>query len=190
MSRFYIEYPDPNNSNALKVLSLSSTTSIKISEPANVTSYPVEDGSSVVDNYVVDNRVVTFDGIITNVSITSLAGDQLPTDDWIAEMRNIRSRKQLVTVHVSGVDLVPNCVVTNFQLNKTKSEGITGWKCSLSMKEVDISERIRVVSVKKPIKEVEDEVAAKQKVAGSSTKEVNLATSSALDITNQLNDLL
>lgn len=177
-----------NTSNTTRIYELSCTTNISIRSPAKVTSSPVEDGSSIVDNYYLDNKVGTFTGIITNIRLfsgiipeiknlfgigagnTLDQGTVLEPDQWIRAITNLRNEKVLLTLH-ADTESIPNCLITEFDLDKTKDEGLSGWKCNMTFQEVDISERARIVEIPEPKQEVKDEVAPKSNVSSSSSKD-------------------
>lgn len=155
------------------VYELSSTSRIQVREPAVVTRSPVESGKSIVDNYYLDNRVITFDGIITDVKVTTQDQSRTrPVDQWIQEIRQLRLNKERVTVHVHSLELIPNCVITGFDIDKDRTQGLTGWSCTLSFQEVEISERARLVDIPEAQQQVKDVTDPKAKGSSSSTKEV------------------
>lgn len=179
--------PDTEDGSEIKIFELDSTSRIRISAPARVTSSPVEDGSSIVDNYYLDNKTATFSGVITNISVNRVGATNLPTDQWISDIRALRESKRLVTVF-ADTEVIPNCLITRFDLDKSKDQGLTGWLCSLEFKEVDISERARIVEIKKPKEPVKDDVAPLSKGSSSSTKEVELSTTITGGILNNALD--
>ena len=165
--------PDTEDGEDIKIYELASTSRITISSPAKVTSSPVEDGSSIVDNYYLDNKTATFSGVITNINVSRVGATNLPTDQWITDVRALRQSKKLLTVF-ADTEVIQNCLITRFDLEKTKDQGLTGWLCNMSFKEVDISERAKIVEIKKPKAPVKDEVAPKSRGSSSSVKEVEL----------------
>lgn len=179
MSIFYFTTPD------LKEYELSCTTSVKVTENAVVTKSPVESGKSIVDNFYLDNKVISFSGIITNVTVSGQPENRRrEVGDWIDEIRALRARKEMLVVHYDSLKVVPNCVITSFNINKTKEEGFSGWKCDMTFQEVDISERARVTEIPEPKPEVKDETDSKR--SGSSNNKIQvgdtLVTSFGSDI--------
>jgi hypothetical protein len=182
MTAFY--FYDPNQEGEVKIYELSSTSTISISSPAVVTKSPVEDGSSIVDNYFIDNTTASFSGIITQIRVAGQTENTNVTQ-WIGDIRALRKSKVLLTL-VAHTEVVLNCLITKFDLDKNKDQGLTGWKCSMDFQEVDISERARIVEIKKPKEEVKDEVPNKARSSSSSTKNVALGTSTGVDIADAL----
>lgn len=182
MTSFY--FYDPSSQGNPIIYELSSTTDISIKTPAVATKSPVEDGSSLVDNYFIDNKIATFSGIITQLRVAGQEG-RTNVSEWIASIESLRASKKLLTL-VAHTELVQNCLITQFSLDKNKGEGLTGWRCELEFQEIDISERARIVEVKTPKEEVKNEVTPKSKVSGSSTKDVALGTSFGVDIKDAL----
>lgn len=182
MAVFYFTETKPDSLNlyeAVKVYELSCTTSISINSPAVVTKSPVEDGTSIVDNYFVDNRTATFSGIITDIRVSGFDVQNTPVYQWIGEIKSLRRSKKLLTLF-ADTEVIPNCVITTFDLDKTVEQGLSGWRCNLSFQEVDISERAKLVEIKEPKPEVKDDVTSPVNGSSSSTKKVQQALSESL----------
>lgn len=178
MSVFY--FTDPlvvDASGAPIIYELSCTRDITITSPARVTSSAVEDGGSIVDNFYLDNRTVNFNGVITNIRLSG-SSEVVLVDQWISSIQQLRKTKKMVTV-TSHTEVVPNTLITEFTLSKDKTQGLSGWNCSMTFKEVDISERAKLVEVKEPREEVKNKTEAKAKGSSSSTKQV---LSTSLDV--------
>ena len=185
MAVFYFIQKKPTSTDvfeAVKEYALSSTTNISVKSPAVVTKSPVEDGTSMVDNYFLDNRTATFSGIITDIRVNGVG---TPVLEWIGAIKDLRRSKKLLTLF-ADTEIIPNCLITTFDLDKTVEQGLSGWKCNLSFQEVDISERARLVVIKEPKPEVKDDAVIKSSGSSSSTKKVGdeIATSTGLDLVN------
>lgn len=178
MSEFY--FYNPKEKGEPVVYQLSCTTDITITSPAVATKSPVEDGSSLVDNYFIDNKTASYSGLITQIKVI---GQEERTDTaiWINSIHTLRASKKLLTL-VAHTEILQNCLITQFTLSKNKEQGLTGWKCEIEFQEVDISERAKLVEIKEPKVEVKDEVANKSKSSSSPTKDVALETSFGVDI--------
>tara|TARA_R110000851_G_scaffold119532_1_gene247377 strand:+ start:263 stop:874 length:612 start_codon:yes stop_codon:yes gene_type:complete len=187
MAKFYFKEAkaDSSSSNGVKIYELSCTTDINIKHPAVATKHAVEDGTSIVDNYYLDNRTATFSGIITDIRVNSADAQNTPVFQWIGEISALRKSKVLLTL-VADTEVIPNCIITEFDLSKTKEEGASGWKCNLSFQEIDISERAKLITIKEPKPEVKDEVTDKSSGSGTSTEQVptGIATTVGLDAIN------
>jgi hypothetical protein len=179
MSKFYFTTPDDRE------YELSSTSSIKVSEAAVITKSPVESGKSIVDNYYLDNKIITFSGVITNVSVSSQpANRKRDVGRWIDEIRILRLQKALLVVHYDSFQIVRNCVITMFDITKTKEEGASGWRCDMTFQEVEISERARLVSVPEAKVEVKNETDPLNEASSSNKVQVGdeLSTTVTSDI--------
>lgn len=153
MSKFYFTTTDDRE------YELSSTTSVSVQENAVVSKSPVESGKSIVDNYYLDNTVITFSGVITSVQVFGQSAKRKrEVDTWIDEIRLLRKNKELVTVHYDDNQTVQNCVITRFNTDKTSKEGNSGWKCSLQFQEVTISERAKLTTVPEPHPKIKKDV--------------------------------
>ena len=189
MAVFYFTETKPDSINLyapIKVYELSCTTDITISSPAVVTKSPVEDGTSIVDNYYIDNKTATFAGVVTDIRVSGFDVQNTPVYQWIAEIKALRSSKKLITLF-ADTEVIPNCVITSFDLSKTVEQGLSGWLCNLSFQEVDISERAKLVAIPTPKPEVKDDVNKKVNGSSTSTKEVDkeVATTFGLDAINK-----
>ena len=194
MAVFYFTETKSNSINLyeeVKVYELSCTTNISISSPAVVTKSPVEDGTSIIDNYYVDNRTATFSGIITDIRVSGFDVQNTPVYQWIGEIKSLRNSKKLITLF-ADTEVIPNCVITTFDLDKNVEQGLSGWRCNLSFQEVDISERAKLVEIKEPKPEVKDDVTNKVNGSSTSTKQVDnaIATTIGLDLIRSGVDLV
>lgn len=152
---------------------LSSTTDITVSEPARATTSPVESGKSITDNFVIEPRVVTFTGVITNIKVIGQdESRRKDVDQWIEDIRQLRVSKQLLNVHVDSLNIIPNCLMVSFDITKNKSHGLSGWGCSFRMQEILISDRARIVEIPKPKESVSDDLAGKKNSGNQTTKVV------------------
>lgn len=179
MSNFYFTTPDDRE------YELSSTTEVSVKEAAVVTKSPVESGKSLVDNYYLDNKIISFSGLITDVKVMGQdVRRSIFVDRWIDEIRGIRQRKDLLIVHYDLGQIVRNCVITQFDITKTKEQGNSGWLCNLVFQEVDISERARIVEIPEAKKEVKDETDSKAKTSSNNKEQVpeQLAESLAVKV--------
>ncbi len=152
---------------------LSSTTQVSVTEPARATSSPVESGKSITDNFVIEPRVISFTGIITNIKVIGQdPSRRKDVDQWIEDIRQLRLSKQLLNVHVDSLNIIPNCLMVTFDLNKDKSHGLSGWGCSFRMKEILISDRARLVEIPEPKPSVKNDVTSKKNSGNQTTKVV------------------
>lgn len=127
----------------LDAYELSATTDISVSKQQTVTSRRVESGKSVADNAYTENTIISFDGIITNIKNKS---NVVNTDQFINEVDQIIEDKILIDV-VSENQVYPKCLINNFELKKSHVEGKGGWKVSLSFKQVEFTNRAKLVEV-------------------------------------------
>lgn len=178
MSKFYFTTPDDRE------FELSSTTRVSVKKSAIITKSPVESGKSIIDNYYLDNTIITFSGVITNVTVFGQDEKRVrEVSSWIDDIEVIRRAKDLLTVHYDDLQVVPNCVITQFDIDKTKEQGNSGWSCTLVFQEIDISERARLVAIPEAKQEVKDATDPKSKTSSNDKKEVpeQLATTISSD---------
>ncbi len=176
MATFY--FYDPTG-DAEDVYSLSATTDIKLTCPAQITSSAVEDGSSLADNTFLDPVTATFTGVITSVGKVGAEGTLVPPA-WLDAVRQLRRSKKPLTM-VAHTEILQNCLIGNLDLSKTKAEGLSGWKVNISFKEVRLSERARMVYIKEPKTAVKDKTGDKKASSNTPTKQA-YATSAAVTL--------
>ncbi len=183
MATFY--FYDPTG-DAEDVYSLSATTDIKLTYPAKITSSAVEDGSSLADNTFLDPATATFTGVITSVGKVGAEGTLVPPA-WLDAVRQLRRSKKPLTM-VAHTELLQNCLIGNLELSKTKEEGLSGWKISISFKEIRLSERARLVYIKEPKTAVKDKTGDKKASSNTPTKQA-YATSVAVQTADGIDTL-
>jgi hypothetical protein len=151
VTKFYITRQDTD-----EAYELSATTEVSISRPLIATNRRVESGKSLTDNSYLENATVNFTGIITNIKNTSGSGD---TDQFIKEIEGLRSEVPPVLVDVFAENQsVLNCQITTFDISKTSSEGVGGWRVNFTFKEIQFTNRATVVAVPEPLPALKSDV--------------------------------
>lgn len=169
MSLFYFTDKEGN------YYELSSTTRIHVSEMARATTNPVEAGKAITDNYIIEPRTITFSGVITNIRVIGQQEDRAkPVDQWINDIRQLRIKKELIDVYIDTLDIIKGCLITSFDIDKSKEQGSSGWNCSFVMQEILVSDRARLVDIAEPKPEVKDDVQDKSNSGNQATVEVGL----------------
>lgn len=164
---FYIVRQDTD-----EAYELSSTENCSISEPAQITNRRVESGKSLSDNYYIDNRTVTFNGVITSIRNSSTVVD---VKQWVDEVRELRRKDVPVLIDVyAKEELVPNCLIQNITLDADNIVGNSGWLVYMVMKEVSVSERAKLVEIPEPKEDKKDSVEGKTSTSSNPTEEVVL----------------
>lgn len=150
---------------------LSSTTKVSVSEQGRATTNPVESGKAITDNFVLEPRVINFSGVITNIKVIGQDTTRVkPVDQWINDIRQLRINKSLIDVYVDSLDIIPSCLITSFNIEKTSIHGLSGWGCDFTMQEILVSERARLVEIPEPKEQVKDDVAGKRNSGNQTTK--------------------
>jgi hypothetical protein len=168
MSVFY--FTDSNGN----YYELSATTRVSVTEPSRATTNPVESGKAITDNYVIEPRVVTFSGVITNLTVIGQDTSRVKSvDQWFNDIRQIRLNKEFVNVYVEDLNVIQNCLITSFDIDKTKEHGLSGWGCNFTMQEVLVSDRARQVDFPTPKDNVKDDVSGKRNSGNQATEGVD-----------------
>jgi hypothetical protein len=142
MAVFYIK--DGND-----VYELSATTDVSVQYSGTPTRFKVEDGSTITDHYTVENAIASFNGVITDiVSLNNIDPTKTPKE-YLEGLRRLQQAKRPFTVFVDDkLQPFDNCLFTNIGFDKSLSEGLSGWRVSLSFEQIRISDRARASIIK------------------------------------------
>ena len=153
---------------------LSATTRVSVTEPSRATTNPVESGKAITDNYVIEPRVINFTGVITNLLVIGQDATRVKSvDQWLNDIRQIRLNKEFVTAYVEDLNIIPNCLITSFDIDKDKTHGLSGWGCSFTMQETLVSDRARIVEFPTSKEGYSDDVSGKRNSGNQTTKGVD-----------------
>lgn len=167
---------------------LSSTTNVRVSQPAIASKKPTEAGKSLTDNYYLDNKTVTFNGVITNINNSSSVED---TQQWLYEIESLRAEVPPVLLDVYADNVfVSNCLIVTLDIDKSKQQGLGGWMVNIVLQEVDFTERAKLIEIPEPLESQEDNVDPKKKKSSNTTKEVPLAETSLVKASRGLSDFV
>ncbi|MCP3921259.1 MAG: hypothetical protein GY714_01610 [Desulfobacterales bacterium] len=163
MASFYLTpFGEPE-----KKYELHATTNINVSFSSTVTNYPIETGSSVSDNVVMNPASVSFRGVLTDVaqsktvSITSalnLISGKNPDvpkklEEYIKDLRDLQFKKTVFTVSFSGNDDgkisgIQKAILTKFDISKDASLG-KSWEVDITLQEIRFASRALTVDAPK-----------------------------------------
>lgn len=128
MSVFYIERDFPKT-----IFALDSTSRSSLKTSGKATSYPIEDGSSVQDNYVNENNVVEFQGKISTVKSLSSSINLTP-EKYIEGLLEMKDAREVFTIYWSASSPeMSNCVFTSLEFSHDKTSGLVGGHSSVSV---------------------------------------------------------
>ncbi len=146
---------------------LHATTNIKVGFSSTVTNYPIETGSAVSDNVVMNPASVSFTGVLTDVaqskeiSITNALNlitnknPEVPKklELYIQELRDLQFNKTVFTVFFSGDDdgkisQINKAILTQFDINKDSSLG-KSWAVDITLQEVRFATPAKTVDAPK-----------------------------------------
>lgn len=149
---------------------MSATTNITITKNMIATKRAVESGKSITDNSYLENAEISFSGLITNIRNAS---SLLNVDQFIEEIDELRAEdpRVLVDVYADG-QFVLNCLIINFSINKTASEGLGAWSTDFRLQEVDFAQRATLVSVPEASVDTKDRVDKMQSKSGNTVQEL------------------
>ena len=118
MATYYIKRSDTD-----EIYALDSTTEVSVQLSGTVTDFPIEDGSSVQDNYVNKNTTSSFNGSIsTSKSLSNK--DNLSPDDYMEALQKMKKEKVLFSVywHSTQPPLV-NCIFSTLTFTQDSVRG-------------------------------------------------------------------
>lgn len=148
------------------IYELHATTSIQVGFSSSVTNYPIETGSSVSDNIVMNPETVSFSGFLTDVSqtagfspitfITNLIkdndkGSPKKLKEYIEDLRLLQFEKIVFKVFFSGdsdtfAGEIDFAILTQFDLSKDPSLG-TSWGVTVTLQQVRFAQQAQLVAV-------------------------------------------
>ena len=119
---------------------LDSTATVDITSNTSISKHPTLDGTITTDNAVIDQNVISFSGIVSNIKSAqkfwnARDGQDLDTPtEFIQGINNIRNNRQLVSVYVDNETFI-NCVITGFSYQRTVDVG-RGWSVTLTFTQI------------------------------------------------------
>ncbi|WP_139708248.1 phage baseplate protein [Aeromonas allosaccharophila] len=129
-----------------KQIFLDAVTDVSITATANPTQSPVENGKSLVDNYILQPRTASFTGIISDTKVNKEEG--VGVQDYIDEVNKLIQTKEPF-VFFADEALLPhldNVLITSFSLSRDQNIGI-GVRVDISVQEVLIIERAKPTTI-------------------------------------------
>ena len=128
---------------------LDCTTDITYSLPSNISSFPVEGGSNVSENIVLQNRTLNFSGYITDIK-TINSGNIHSTKEHIEALEYVRDNKILFTASFGKeLPLLENCFFQDLTISQdittgsvvNKEKNINSYKVDISLKQLRVIKR-------------------------------------------------
>lgn len=147
MARFYID-------SSLGILEMTATSEVRVNEVSQVSQHPLESGIEAADHIINNNRVISFNGIISNIRRISAQEEENPqldnqrdVADFLDLLTEIRDSKELFTVHYDEEQApAENCFFTTVDYNSNKNLH-RAYRLSLSFEQFRISERARLIEI-------------------------------------------
>lgn len=172
MAVFYILSPDR------QLFELSATTEVAVSYTGSPTQFKVEDGSTIADNYVINNTTASFNGLITSVQGFSNQENYKTPKEYLEGLRRLMLSKQPFTVYVDNrLSPLRNCLFTNIDISKDVETGLSGWLCRMSFEQVRVEQRAKASTLQiKPSVESVDTTASKDDVGNTQGKDATSKT--------------
>lgn len=118
MATYYIKRSDTD-----EVYALDATTDVSVQMSGTVTDFPIEDGSSVQDNYVNKNTTATFSGSISTTK-SLVNKDNLSPVDYMDALKSMKKQKVLFDVYWRS-DETPlvNCIFSTLTFKQDATRG-------------------------------------------------------------------
>jgi len=166
MSIFYLEVDGD-------FYAMNATTSISRSSDGSLSNSLVEDGNYSSDNYVTRPIVLSFSGMITDISTFSGSEFDKKPKEYLSNLKSAQISKTPITVHYSDIQAPDtNCYFTSFnhkQDNVTgrAGKGLNAFKVNFTLQKVRFA--AGATSVAKPSSVVAKSVATKSKKSSSTS---------------------
>jgi hypothetical protein len=164
MSRYYILIESTGEQ-----LALDSTSSVSLKLSGMVSSFPIETGETVSDNYVNSNATISFKGRISTAKSASGRSKKTPSE-YIRTLQDLKERREVFTIyHISEAVRAQNCLFTSLSFTQSKSNGVTGTRDS-SVEVSFTAKQVRFASVAdiKTVPQPSSYDAQSEKATGSS----------------------
>lgn len=163
-TKFYISRQDNGDT-----YELSATQKCSISESARITDRRVESGKTLSDNYYLMNRVITFNGVITNIRNNSSVED---ITKWLKEIRDLRKEDPPVMIDVQANDqFIPNCLIEDLDIDTDHITGVGAWKVNMRIKEVQLAEKALLTEIPEPKETRKDDVSSTKSKSTNTTQD-------------------
>ena len=168
MSIFYLEVEGGT------IYAMNATTSITRSSDGALSNSLTEDGVYRSDNYVVRPVILSFSGIITDISTFSGTNLDIKPEQYLTGLKRAQINKTPIRVFYS--DIQPpddNCYFTSFSHKQDVTEGrakngLNAFSVNFTLQKTRFGQG--ATSVAKPSSVVEASVATKSKKASSTSK--------------------
>ena len=156
----------------VKFLSFDSTAKITRTLSGSATSFALEDGYEVSDNYVNKNQKISMSGVISDIKSTAMQADMYVnrgTADYLRSMEKLKDSGIPFSIHTPATDnqiILDNCVFETLQISQDTRHGSTvnnnSYAMSFTAKQIRFGKS--AVVRKKRGKIVEEKVKPKAKV--------------------------
>lgn len=166
-SQIYITYSSAKES---KIVELTCSTDISVSNQNDVTQNPVESGSNIVDHVRNNPTKISIRGRITDIVNYSL-DYFLPPSTIIKEMEKLWRARIPFTVNLDdSLDVYNNCVFSNYSVSQSSGMG-TSWDVSIDIQQIRVTESATLSEFPEQSENTENQHAAKSQQSDSSTEE-------------------
>lgn len=147
--------------NELLYFALDSTSTVSKVQSGSATSFPLESGREVTDNYVNRNVVVNMSGIITDTKTSERAGDEnlnKTTAEFISQLEDIKTRGITFSIHMAnpsastgssvGLEVITGCVFESLTISQDSTIGSVrggrnAYRVSFTAKQLRFGRRAR-----------------------------------------------
>ena len=173
------EFVSPLTGTYIRLDAVESFSSTLTGSP---TMHPLENGSTVSDHYKLNNKRISFSGIISDFKLHGV--DQIGIDpvgelstltpaDFVSEVESLMKARQSFTVYLDeDFNPIPDCVITSFDPSRTVQVG-KGLRVAFSIEQLTISERARLTTIEVPAEVFEADGSETQDQGQQSTKTVS-----------------
>lgn len=191
------EFINPDSGSYIR---LDAVESFNKTLTSQLTKHPVESGSDYTDHVVVENQVVQFTGIISEIkfrngllelfSVPETADKTLSPQDFVTEVEEvILSRVPFDLYLDEDLETLENCIITSFDILRNPSIG-KSFKVSISVEQIRVATQAEATTVEAPNEEFAKEGTDTEDKGGQATEQVgetifSKAVSSGFDLTGK-----
>lgn len=156
-----------------EVYELSVTTEARVSARNTISKYKTESRDVITENAVVNNREITYNGIITSIRRTdqgtggdsfNVAGAVLDFFDiggdsnfkdprtFLEGLDQVRKDRSFVTCFLpNNLTPISNCLIEYLEYTKDQSGGLTSWNVNIRLYEARLTQRAVETTIPAPV---------------------------------------
>lgn len=140
------------------ILEMAANDSVKVQETSDISKHKLESGSYIGDHVVLQNKVYTISGMVSNITSHVLSRQGAPTSknnqrkvtDYFELLSKIRDSREVVTLAFdSQIDLggIQSCIIKDINYSKSPNTGLA-YMVNMTLEQLRITESPTVTTMR------------------------------------------